>query len=103
MNTISTYAEAKTRYVVEPIEASSEVNDAAAEYAIAAECIAWHDAYDEAAHVHHLDQQGYYLKPEFGGIAPTVDTLDEDAMWIAQHDAFAGVDAFWDLVQRHAR
>ena len=103
MNIISSRDEATYRYVVEPISSTGVVADPYAEYdidAIAAECIAWHDAYDEATDTTYLNHQGYYLIPEFGGIDPT---WTEDEAAEAAQDADYGAEQFWALVERHAR
>lgn len=82
----STRPDAVQAEIINPIEASGVVEDASAEYdteGIADAILVWDDAYDEDQHVHHLDRQGYRVRPEY-------------------LDAPDGVASFWDLVERHA-
>ncbi|HET7355544.1 MAG TPA: hypothetical protein VFJ09_02605, partial [Nocardioidaceae bacterium] len=76
--------EAINRQIVEAIQGSGEVTDAAAEYDIEAIADEVLGGYDE----------GYLVKPEFGGL-----TGDPEA----DADAQALAERFWDVVRENAR
>lgn len=85
MTTFSTRNEAIYRQIIEAIQGSGEVTDAAAEYDI-----------DAIADVVLGDwEDGYLVKPEFGGL--TAEMIEDGE----SNDA--GVEAFWGVVREYAR
>lgn len=88
MNGFASRTEAINRQIVEVIQGSGEVTDAAAEYDIDAIADTVLGDYSE----------GYLIKPEFGGLVYN-DELGE----IDQNAGEAGDEAFWIVVADNAR
>lgn len=87
MSNLSTREEAIYRLIVEPIEATGEIDDAHAAFdieAIADEVLAFDEAFDEDRDAYLLDKQGWNLASQYR------NDVDEDGM------------QFWAVVERQA-